>query len=759
MKELEQKQVDMVYEPLLEAPVERLPHLLLKFLQVARKATGQVYASGTIITLFTGVCSILSSRERDPVNVKLDPRFEKLHEMLRVKTNLSAAEGRGSGCTAKRPVTKEHLRAALEAGTVGREAPKPLLTSVYLASVMGFGARTGAECHMIENGDLVIGPLDEAYGVPQWIELSERITKTRSGNAGDERELIPRIFPNHEFPETCYVRTVMEYQSRKTEHQLRAEGPFFLTINQAAARNPEKFQYWYYSGIMGVNMLKTLLTDALEGAGIDCKVEKYSAISLRKSMLQTGVDVGVPDMHLSRLAGHKSLVSKKAYIKSGGDAQKAGVLAIHKQMYHSVNRGYEHEVRHLDLEVGTEDSSNQPENRRRSEEGPSEVQDSRIGPLGSRSIVKCRDRSKERSYDKSRDRDPSYNRSRDPSCNRSRDRDSCDRSRDRSYNMSRDRSYNRRSDRSYSRSRDRSRNRSRDRSYNRSRDKSYNRSRERSYNMNMDRSRDRRCESMMDRSYDMSRDRSHGRNMDKGYVRSRDRSYNMSKDRSRDRRRDRSSDRSRDRSRDGSRDRSRDRSRNRSRNGSYDRSRYRSYNMSRDRSYDTSVNRSYNRNRDRDNNKSYDRNRNSGRDGSTDRRTDSLSETTAALCTTRTASRRLSDPVPRQPLGDFQTRRSLPEPLRDMREEQSFRELEQTQSILTQTVMKRHTLSGSPAEMKRLEMQILELQEKLERLVSSQAAMAQKRQCEAQQPAAEADKLTGSEEAWSTTADQDCKVG
>ena len=89
-----------------------------------------------------------------------------------------------------------------------------------------------------------------------------------------------------------------------------------------------------------------------------------------------------------------------------------------------------------------------------------------------------------------------------------------------------------------------------------------------------------------------------------------------------------------------------------------------------------------------------------------------------------------------------------------MREEQSFRELEQTQSILTQTVMKRHTLSGSPAEMKRLEMQILELQEKLEQLVSSQAT-AQKRQCEAQQPAGEADKLTGSEEAWHTTADQD----
>ena len=69
---------------------------------------------------------------------------------------------------------------------------------------------------------------------------------------------------------------------------------------------------------MGIHMLEKLVMDALKSAGVDCKLEKYSAISLRKSMLQSGVDCNVPDLHLSRLAGHKALVSKKAYVNSAG---------------------------------------------------------------------------------------------------------------------------------------------------------------------------------------------------------------------------------------------------------------------------------------------------------------------------------------------------------------------------------------------------------------------------------------------------------
>ena len=153
------------FESLQEAPLTRLPYLLLKFLQTAKTLTGGVFASGTMNTLFNGISSVLMRREEEPVNVKIDPRFKKVQEMLKVRCSVSASEGRGTGCDAKRPVTQAHLAAALQAGTIGREAPKPLLTAVYLSFVMGMGCRTGTECHMIQNGDLTFGPLSTAgYG-------------------------------------------------------------------------------------------------------------------------------------------------------------------------------------------------------------------------------------------------------------------------------------------------------------------------------------------------------------------------------------------------------------------------------------------------------------------------------------------------------------------------------------------------------------------------------------------------------------------
>jgi hypothetical protein len=334
------------FESLQEAPAAQLPYLLQKFLQTAKTLTGGVFAAGTMNTLFNGICTALMNREEEPVNLKIDPRFKKVQEMLKVRCSVSASEGRGTGCNAKRPVTGAHLAAALQAGTVGRDAPRPLVTAAYLAIVMGMGCRTGAECHMIQNEDLTFGPPSKT-GVPQWIELAERITKTRSGNTGDERELTPRIFPDDEFPETCWVRTVLAYQQKKTEAQLQPSLPFFLSVNQHAAHDPGAYHYWYSTRIMGVNTLLYLLTDALELAGIDCKIHKYSAISLRKSMLQSGVDCGVPDMHLSRLAGHKSLVSKKEYIRSAGPAHEASSRVIHQQMYHNVNDGYSKAMRNV----------------------------------------------------------------------------------------------------------------------------------------------------------------------------------------------------------------------------------------------------------------------------------------------------------------------------------------------------------------------------------------------------------------------------
>ena len=70
------------YPSLKEAPVERLPYLVEKFIQAARKSNMEVYASGTFHFIWNRVANILSSRETDPVNVKTDVNFRRAREIL-----------------------------------------------------------------------------------------------------------------------------------------------------------------------------------------------------------------------------------------------------------------------------------------------------------------------------------------------------------------------------------------------------------------------------------------------------------------------------------------------------------------------------------------------------------------------------------------------------------------------------------------------------------------------------------------------------
>ena len=96
------------YPSLKEAPVERLPYLVEKFIQAARKSNMEVYASGTFHFIWNRVANILSSRETDPVNVKTDVNFRCAREILAKKANESAQAGRPPGVDSKKK-QKSHM--------------------------------------------------------------------------------------------------------------------------------------------------------------------------------------------------------------------------------------------------------------------------------------------------------------------------------------------------------------------------------------------------------------------------------------------------------------------------------------------------------------------------------------------------------------------------------------------------------------------------------------------------------------------------
>ena len=368
------------FEPLETASIVKLPFLLMKYFQAAKREDDTVYSSGTLSSHFNSFANVLSSRKEEPVDVKTDVRFDKVREMVRVRSTQAKAMGRGPGCNAKKPLKAEHMIAARDAGTIGSSNPKALLTQVWVAAVAGFGNRTGQECKDMNNGDLVFGTFDEEKNRHNWIKLHERLTKTRRGsNPGDAKELTPKIFPMDDHPETCYVRAIAEYQRRKTPEQ-RGDGvPFFLNPNPRAVKKPLGHK-WYSTVPMGINRISELIKEAMEEAGVDVQNEDISAISVRKAMIQSGVDANMPPVTIARMVGHKSLVSQERYINSEGLHQIAGSRAIHRRLHHvELNKKYGDELQ----EVEAEHQRNHPGRR-----------DNSVGSTGSASCSRERERSR-----------------------------------------------------------------------------------------------------------------------------------------------------------------------------------------------------------------------------------------------------------------------------------------------------------------------------------------------------------------------------
>ena len=178
------------------------------------------------------------------------------------------------------------------------------------------------------NSDFVHGPSSEVEGVPQYITLFEKSTKTRRGGKHDRRELQGRIYMDLEMPEICPVRTLLLYQSKKTEVQKAPDFAFFLTVKQNAEKQPRKEMFWYTNSPMGVNLIGKLFTKAISKSGLDTGNRRISATSARKNLAQVGASASVPSALLSKMLGQKNLDSKVHYVANTEDIQKAASLVI-----------------------------------------------------------------------------------------------------------------------------------------------------------------------------------------------------------------------------------------------------------------------------------------------------------------------------------------------------------------------------------------------------------------------------------------------
>ena len=189
--------------------------------------------------------------------------------------------------------------------------------------------------------DVMFGPEHPQYKVPQYVDLSERITKTRKGLDYSVRDVPSRAFADHQNPLQCPVRTLKLYERKKDPKMNKDDAAYFLTCSQPAIRNPDCTDVWFTQGPMGVNYIGNLLTDAVRAAGYDPKKYKITANSTRKTLATVACSAGVPGPHISKKMGHKNLNSALGYLKVDEESQRATGLALSRTLEGLPNSGFQ----------------------------------------------------------------------------------------------------------------------------------------------------------------------------------------------------------------------------------------------------------------------------------------------------------------------------------------------------------------------------------------------------------------------------------
>ena len=164
---------------LTKIPNKELAEYLEKFFMGVMKQDGTSYNAATLGTYYNNLARYFL--EEAKIDIKNGAEFIRLPKVVTRRQEESAKEGLIPGMNASKPIPKAVLAKVHASGEIGMKDPKSLTAKVIMNFQVGFGIRNGEEMHEIRNKDLKLGPLN-GEGIPEFLELAERVTKTRRGS-------------------------------------------------------------------------------------------------------------------------------------------------------------------------------------------------------------------------------------------------------------------------------------------------------------------------------------------------------------------------------------------------------------------------------------------------------------------------------------------------------------------------------------------------------------------------------------------------
>ena len=159
---------------------EKLPNIVAKYFMSIQKDDGEPYNASSLQVYYQSLGRILSERRK--INIK-GPEYDEVRKVLLRKQKMSCESGAIPGKNKSQAIPAKMLAKCWASGHLGSSNPRSLIAAVLLHIQMSFGTRAKTELHAIRNCDIEVGPLRED-GVPSYLALGERVTKTRRGIQG-----------------------------------------------------------------------------------------------------------------------------------------------------------------------------------------------------------------------------------------------------------------------------------------------------------------------------------------------------------------------------------------------------------------------------------------------------------------------------------------------------------------------------------------------------------------------------------------------
>jgi hypothetical protein len=177
---------------------EDLAPALAAWLQGLARPTGDLYNASSLVTYANSMARHLKTTRR--TDIKRDPEFYDFQQILKYRQQDSAAAAKLPGINASNPLDIDDLNKAWRAGMLGDGSPKAAGATMVLNLLGMCGFRSVEEVYQLKNCDFTASVASQGGGIPDWVEVSERVSKTRRGYKGGCRKLKPKLFANRQDP-------------------------------------------------------------------------------------------------------------------------------------------------------------------------------------------------------------------------------------------------------------------------------------------------------------------------------------------------------------------------------------------------------------------------------------------------------------------------------------------------------------------------------------------------------------------------------